>query len=207
MKRSELKQMAKRQIKGKIGSLFVVALIIYGISILASIIPVVGSIASLIISPALTFGMILVYVKLSRNETYKPDAGDAFGGMSNVSGAFKVYWAQEIFTFLWSLLFVIPGIIKSFAYSQAMYILVDKPDITGTDAIGESQKMMNGHKMDYFVLQLSFIGWHIVGALTLGIGTLWVTAYQEAATVAFYEELSHPYLDEDPFDSAKYTVI
>lgn len=187
--RSELKKMAKQQIKGKIGSLFLVALIIYGISIVASAIPLVGSIASLIISPALTFGMYLVYYKLSKDENYKPDAGDAFGGLKNLTGAFRVYWAQSIFTFLWSLLFVIPGIIKSYAYSQAMYILADNPDITGTDAIGESSKMMNGHKMDYFMLQLSFIGWHILAVCTFGILYVWLIPYINATNANFYQSI------------------
>ena len=94
-----------------------------------------------------------------------------------------------LFTFLWSLLFIIPGIVKSYSYAMTYFIKNDKPGITGQQAITESRKMMKGYKWKLFMLDLSFIGWYIVGALCLGVGTLWVTPYHQTAKAHFYEEL------------------
>lgn len=187
--RSELKALAKQQIKGNIGGLFLLSLIVALISGVCSIIPVVGSIASLIITPALSFSIILAYYKLSLGNGYKPDAGEAFGGFSNFTGAFRVYWAQGIFTFLWMLLLIIPGYIKGIAYSQAMYILAENPEISGTEAIGKSQVLMRGHKMEYFVLQLSFIGWHLLAILTFGLLYIWLIPYMSATNANFYQSI------------------
>lgn len=187
--RSELKALAKQQIKGNIGGLFLLSLIVALISGVCSIIPVVGSIASLVITPALSFSVILAYYKLSLGNGYKPDAGEAFGGFSNFTGAFRVYWAQAIFTFLWMLLLIIPGYIKGIAYSQAMYILAENPEISGTEAIGRSQDMMRGHKMEYFLLQLSFIGWHLLAILTFGLLYIWLVPYMSATNANFYQSI------------------
>lgn len=187
--RSELKALAKQQIKGNIGGLFLLSLIVALISGVCSIIPVVGSIASLVITPALSFSIILAYYKLSLGNGYKPDAGEAFGGFSNFTGAFRVYWAQSIFTFLWMLLLIIPGYIKGIAYSQAMYVLAENPEISGTEAIGKSQDMMRGHKMEYFVLQLSFIGWHLLAILTFGLLYIWLIPYMSATNANFYQSI------------------
>ncbi len=106
-----------------------------------------------------------------------------FGG--NLVTGLLVY----LFTLLWSLLFVIPGIVKSYSYALTYYIKNDNPSMTAQQAITESRKMMNGYKWKLFVLDLSFIGWYIVGALCLGIGTLWVNPYHTATRAHFYEEL------------------
>lgn len=113
---------------------------------------------------------------------------DGFHG--NVGTNILVGILYCLFTFLWSLLFVIPGIVKSIAYSQSYYIALDHPEYDASTCITESRKMMVGHKWKYFCLQLSFIGWYIVGSLCLGIGVLWVEAYREAANTAFYEDIS-----------------
>ena len=91
------------------------------------------------------------------------------------------------FIFLWSLLFVIPGIVKMYAYSMAYYIKLDHPDYGWKACIDESRQLMDGHKWEKFVLDLSFLGWIIVGSLCLGVGTLWVTPYMEATNAQFYE--------------------
>ena len=108
---------------------------------------------------------------------------------------------------LWSLLFVIPGIVKACSYAMTFYIKAENPNLTATEAITESRKMMDGHKLDYFFLQLSFIGWYIVGAICLGIGVLWVNTYREASNAIFYEHIKGvptveiPHLDTPDFDS------
>lgn len=95
-----------------------------------------------------------------------------------------------IFVFLWTLLFIVPGIIMNFAYQMTFYILADNPDMDVMDAIKESKKMMKGHKWQLFCLQFSFIGWAILSAFTIGIGSLFLAPYIEAATAAFYKQIS-----------------
>ena len=95
----------------------------------------------------------------------------------------------EVFTFLWSLLFVIPGIIKAFSYSMAYYVKIDHPEYDWNACIKESMRIMDGHKMELFVLMLSFIGWTIVGLCACGIGLLWVEPYIETAYANFYNSI------------------
>lgn len=99
-----------------------------------------------------------------------------------------------LFTFLWLLLFIIPGIIKSIAYSMTPYILRDYPELSPNQAINLSQKMMKGHKFDFFWLILSFLGWTLLCILTLGIGTLWLAPYTYTSFAAFYEDVKKEYL-------------
>ena len=96
---------------------------------------------------------------------------------------------MNIFIFLWSLLFVIPGIIKSFSYAQMPYILMDHPEMGWKEALEESKRMMNGHKMDYFVLLLSFIPWLLLCGITFGIAFLYVGPYMQMTCVNFYRGL------------------
>ena len=100
-----------------------------------------------------------------------------------------LYILQFIYIFLWTLLLIIPGIVKSYSYSMAFYIMNDHPEYTATQCLDESRRMMNGHKLDLFCLHLSFIGWIIVSILTCGIGVLWVDPYMQLSQANFYEEL------------------
>lgn len=96
----------------------------------------------------------------------------------------------SLYTALWSMLFVVPGIVKGYSYSLAMYIKSENPNIPASKAIELSTRMTNGHKMDLFVLDMSFIGWEILSAFTLNIlGILYVMPYQYAAKAFAYEEI------------------
>lgn len=101
-----------------------------------------------------------------------------------------------LYVFLWTLLFIIPGVIKSFAYAMIPFILKDYPELSANQAISLSQKMMKGHKFDYFWLMLSFIGWYLLGVLSLGLGYLWLIPYCYTATVGFYEDVKKEYLEK-----------
>ena len=107
---------------------------------------------------------------------------------------FKPYWRsvwaylfRGILITLWSLLLVIPGIIKSLSYAMTMYIVKDHPELTVNEAIDLSKDMMYGHKYDLFYLYISFIGWYLLSILTLGIGTFWLMPYIQTAQASFYE--------------------
>ena len=97
---------------------------------------------------------------------------------------------KTLYCLLWSLLFIIPGIIASYSYAMTGYILADHPELTASEAIERSKEMMSGNRFRLFCLQLSFIGWAILCAFTFGIGNLWLTPYRQAATAAFYREIS-----------------
>ena len=94
-----------------------------------------------------------------------------------------------VYVFLWSLLLLIPGCIKSYSYAMTPYILKDNPEMKNNAAIEESMRMMDGHKLELFMLDLSFIGWAILSLLTCCIGFLWLVPYMNMARVNFYEDL------------------
>ena len=191
MNRAQLKAAAKSQIKGKIGILFVITLIIGLISgaasAILSLIPGGSLVVSIIITPAFSLSLIRVYLNVIKGN--HPKAEDSFSGFDDFWSAFKVTFLVGLFTFLWSLLFVIPGIIKSFSYSMSTYILAENKGKPALECINESKAMTNGHKMDLFVLGLSFIGWGFLCAITLGIASIWVIPYMQATYANAYNSL------------------
>ena len=97
---------------------------------------------------------------------------------------------RALYTFLWSLFFIIPGIVAGFSYAMTEYILAENPDLTPDEAIQASKSMMMGNRWRLFCLQFSFIGWDILATLAFGLGHLWLTPYKQAAYAAFYREVS-----------------
>lgn len=142
---------------------------------------------TLLIAP-LTVGWAWLVLSVSRGD--KPGVSKLFEPFQN--GYVKHVLApffMGLFVTLWSLLFLIPGIIKGFSYSLTYYILRDQPELTALEAITESRRMMDGHKIDAFKLVLSFIGWFFVGVLTLGIGFLYVYPYFSTTYATFYDSI------------------
>ena len=146
-------------------------------------------ILGLLISGPLAYGLISVYLRIVRNEDEKADVARLFDGFKEKFGeSVLTILLEEIFIFLWSLLLIIPGIIKSYAYSASMY-LVRERNLQGNEAITESRRLMNGNKWKLFCLDLSFIGWYLLGMLCLGIGVFWVYPYHQAARTHFFEDI------------------
>ena len=149
-------------------------------------------VGTFILMGPITVGICSYFIKLIRTENSEEDLGAMFDGFKTGFGDNMVTGLLvTIFTFLWSLLFIIPGIVKSYSYAMAFYIRNDHPEYTATEAITKSREMMRGYKGKLFLLDLSFIGWIIVGALCCGIGTLWVYPYMEMARAHFYQELKN----------------
>lgn len=100
----------------------------------------------------------------------------------------------SIFTFLWTWLLIIPGIIKAYSYSMTPYIVKDMvasdKQVGATDGINASKELMKGHKMNLFIFDLSFLGWNILAAVTCGLGYLWVTPYYQTAKANFYRHIA-----------------
>ena len=141
----------------------------------------------------LTLGFMNALLKLLRT-------GDASITENTFHIAFQNYWHKvwgmvlmHIFIWLWSLLLIIPGIIKSFSYAMTPFILEENPELSANEAIDRSRAMMRGHKFDLFWLLLSFIGWFFLCILTFGIGFLWLVPYMQTTEAAFYQEVKADY--------------
>lgn len=193
MSNSEIRAKARADLGGNIFDgkwmmALLAALVVSLIIGVCSAIPVVGSVGAFIIGGPLSLGLVGYFLHLAREEEATIEGVfDSFG--EHFVQSLLLYLMTAIFTFLWSLLFVIPGIVKAYAYSMAYYIKRDNPTYDWKQCLDESQKMMDGKKWKLFCLQLSFIGWSIVCAFTFGIGYLWLTPYMNAATANFYESI------------------
>ena len=126
--------------------------------------------------------------------------GDAAITRNTVRLAFSDYVRNAVsillvylYTALWTLLLIVPGIVKGLAYSLTPFIVKDNPQLSPNQAINLSMKMMKGHKFDLFYLYLSFIGWILLAMLTLGIGLLWVIPYMQTSMAAFYLDVKNDY--------------
>ena len=190
--RPELRARARAKLGGNIFAanwlMALVALLI--VSLIMSAVSFTG-IGELILIGPLGFGLAVIFLSLARGKE-SVDFADLFKGFTD--GGFVrlllLGLLQYIFIFLWSLLFLIPGIVKTYSYSMSYYLAIDHPDWDWNQCITESRRIMNGNKWKLFVLDLSFIGWYIVGMLACGIGVLWVYPYNEAARAEFYQELT-----------------
>ena len=154
-----------------------------------------GVLASTFVGPFILYGVIAcasaAYFSsiASGSGGYKDLGVTLDSARGDLAGNLVTGLLYNVYIFLWTLLFIIPGIVKGCAYAMTFYIKNENPGMSASEAIRESEKMMEGYKMKYFLLQLSFIGWMIVGAFCFGIGTLWVGAYIETSRAVFYEEL------------------
>ena len=202
MDRAELKANAKKSLKGHYGSAIAV-LFVLGIltGIPSMFIPlfkdspeqtraiasVIFSLISLIISAFLSLGAISFFLKLSRHK--KVDFNELFSKTNLWVSCLVAMIMMSIFTSLWTLLLIIPGIIASYRYRLTPYVLIDNPKIGGLDAITKSQELMKGHKMELFVLDLSFIGWNILAVITFGLLYFWLAPYMNATYASYYDSL------------------
>jgi len=138
----------------------------------------------------LAVGFMSYCMRISRRrvvDTY--NLGDGF---SIIIKLFCVAFLQGLFITLWGFLFVVPGIIASYRYRLAYYIMLDDPDKGALQCIRESKALMDGHKMELFMLDLSFIGWQLLISITFGLVGIWKLAYIEATYAQFYNVLAYP---------------
>ncbi|MBQ7284571.1 MAG: DUF975 family protein [Oscillospiraceae bacterium] len=154
---------------------------------MVSIIAIAYAVVLLIIGGAVSLG----YAKFNLNliNRNSPKVEDVFSQFKCFKSGFAMYFLRGLYTFLWMLLFIVPGIIASYSYAMAPYILYENPDMTGREALAASKELMCGNKWRLFCLEISFIGWSLLSAITLGIGFLFLRPYIEAAGAAFYREI------------------
>ncbi|WP_129045578.1 DUF975 family protein [Companilactobacillus metriopterae] len=155
-----------------------------------------GIIVSILLG-ILTSGIVFVFIDwLNTKNAPETPFKSAFVAFTKdyFAGSFFIQLLNYIWVLLWSILLIVPGVIKAIAYSQAMFIYKDAVESGNTsdhyrDYITKSRQMMDGNKWRYFVLQLSFLGWDILAWLTLGIGYIWLAPYKSATFAAFYLDL------------------
>ena len=114
---------------------------------------------------------------------------DLFSQFGRFKQGFLMNLLRGLYVFLWSLLFIIPGIVASYKYAMVPFLMTDNPDMTAKESITASKELMDGYKGHLFMLDLSFIGWDLLAMLTLGIGYLWLNPYKNAAHAAFYRQI------------------
>lgn len=189
---AELKTSAKSQIKGKVGKFFVTSLIVFAIVAISGFLPFVGSIASSVLGAIFTLGITFVTLKIAKEGDFS--IGDVFYGFEDWWTAVKAHFFINLFVCLWSMLLIIPGIIKAYAYSMTFCILAENKGMPVLEAMTLSRNMMNGHKMEFFLLFLSFIGWSLLVFVTLGIAGIWVYPYISVTYVNFYLSVKEDYM-------------
>jgi uncharacterized membrane protein len=186
----QIKDRAKLKIKNKVIFLFFISFIpVASATIFGAALPVMGSLVALLIGILISYGISNVYLKVAKSKTavYK-DVAVGF-----TPNDVQKYLVTGLLAFLWiflfSLLLIIPGIIKAYEYSQIFYIALDKPNLSPKEILAESSKVMNGNKANLFLLQLSFIGWALLVMITAGLANIYVMPLYQMALTEFYIEV------------------
>lgn len=195
---SELKNRARMQLRGKWG-IAIVTFLIYSLIISTNIPKDVGdnfgiyklsffiNAVAFLLGGLITVGISKFSLNLVRGKELS--IKDLFSNFDIYLKTLGLYILLGICISLATIFFIIPGVIVAIMFSQAYYILSDDKEKSIIQCLSESRELMKGYKWDYFMLQLSFIGWWILSILTLGIGALWVVPYQEITETNFYLEL------------------
>ena len=126
---------------------------------------------------------------LKQQDGLKPEFNDLFSQFHRFGTGFAQHFLRSLYTTLWSLLLIIPGIMASYSYAMTPFILANHPQLTAGQAIDCSKDLMAGHKMDLFILDLTFLGWDLLAGLTWNLGYLALNPYKNAAHAAFYRQL------------------
>ena len=196
----EIRLAARETLKGTWGGVIVPTLV-YGL--LAGIIAAIARGDGLILSLAyivlaigflqpLAFGFTMMFLNFARDGK-QPAVSDLFGAFN------ETYYKKSviamllvgIYTFLWSLLLIVPGIIKGLGYSMTAMILAENPGLGANEAIDRSAAMMDGHKMDLFLILLGYVGLALLSALLLFIPMLWIVPYYNTVLAKFYLEFKN----------------
>ena len=189
---SDYRREARIALAGKWGSMALIYFLMQLLIGACSSLLFLAVVAAVIVGGVFTVGYHYAALKTARG--VDPDAGDLFSYFKNMAPCIILYLVNGIFIFLWGLLLIIPGIIKTYSYSMSYFVLVDNPQMTASEARAESVMIMRGNKWRLFCLDLSFIGWYLLTLLTLGILSFWVEPYRTTARAKFYESIREPLL-------------
>ncbi|MDD7735877.1 MAG: DUF975 family protein [Bacilli bacterium] len=187
MSRKEIKEQAKKNLNGKWGGAIIIFLIYL---VITAGISATG--IGILFSSVLTIAMLNAFLKGRSQNDYNPS--DMFEPLNyNLTNKILLSIIKNIYIFLWTLLFIVPGIVKTYAYALSEYLSIRHPDWEYKKCLQESQNMMKGHKFELFMLQLSFLGWDLLSVFTLGILQLYIAPYKFASLAIYYEQLEQNY--------------
>ena len=182
---TEMKKNAKLHLKGNVGTSLLAKIINGACHAVCNFIPIVGTI---LVHGPLAVGLQRIFCKNSRGA--KSNLKDLFLPFKeNFGESFLAGLLVNLFTFLWSLLFVIPGIVKSYSYHMTYYLMLQDPALSANEAIDLSRQMMHGNKGKLFLMDLSMIGWKLLVIITFGIAAIYVGPYISQAHTEFYNEV------------------
>lgn len=178
---------ARESLAGKWENAALITLAWFVITLLLALIPVAGWIVRLLIKGPLALGLYTFFLFLVRGREGR--VGQLFEGFSRFGVCCIAYLYMLVMIVLLALLLIVPGIIATLSYSMTFFILADNPQMGAFEAIDQSKRMMDGQKWKLFCLWCRFLGWFLLGIVTLGIGFAWVGAYLFASFAAFYQDL------------------
>lgn len=160
---------------------------VIGVFVLSWLMSAANSIVSFLIAGAMSVGLATFSLSIARNKELK--ITQIFSGFEIFWTSFKTFFLTTLFTLLWAILLIIPGIIAALSYSQVYFILSENSNIGAMEAIEKSKKMMYGNKWKLFFLGLRFLGWIILSIITLGIGFLWTGPYMMVSYAKFHDDI------------------
>lgn len=191
---SDIRAEARTKLTGQWNNGAVVMLIFFLIHSGVPAIPVIGSVAWLFLTGPFSLGLAYVFLRVVRGEGFSFEM--MFKGLYDYGRCFVAGLLVLVYTLLWSLLLIVPGIIASLSYSMTFFIMADNPRLSADEAISQSKQLMYGHKTELFMLCLSFFGWFLLGIAGMGIPFFWIGAYYYSALAVFYEEIKGGQADE-----------
>lgn len=184
---SQIRQESLAIMKGNWGMAILIGIIV---SAIASF----GGFITIFVGFPIYLGVCIAFLNLVRgNDTLKVEPLISTFNEKYYLKSISVWLLVNIYTFLWSLLLIVPGIIKCLSYSLAPYIIADNPDMSADEAINLSMKMMDGHKCQLFLIILGYIGFALLSSILLFIPLLWLVPYYYAVQTKFYEEVKNEY--------------
>jgi len=208
MNRVEIKEWAKEKIKGNLWNILIGLLIMMAVSFVFSfglgfiqaifgndsfITSIVSIVVEVLLIP-LGIGLYSYLVEFINNDNF--DKNLLFEPYERTVNVIGTSLLVSLLVMVGCICFIIPGIYLAFSYAMVPYLLATRKDLTVTETLELSRKMMNGHKFDYFVLSLSFIGWAILVPFTLGILLIWLYPYMMTATTKFFMDIEQKYTED-----------
>ena len=149
----------------------------------------IGCALTILITLPLSFGYEVAFLRHVRGEEDDELVVRPFQAFKSYGRYLGTSLLMALFVFLWSLLLIVPGIIKAYSYAMTPFIMVDHPELDADDCIEKSKAMMKGYKWDYFVFCLSFIGWGLLVLPTCGLILIWLVPYMTVAETIYYDRL------------------
>ena len=188
---SQLKALAIQSLRHKWSKSALVTLVFFLFSGAINMLPYLNLPLTFLVGLPLGWGITIVFLDSYRGSEIQIEGVlDGFKDYGRILGTTFLVW---LYTCLWTLLLIVPGVVKAYSYSMTNFILKDNPDLKYNEAIEKSMQMMDGNKMKLFLLDLSFIGWILLCILSFGIGFFFLIPYIYSAHAAFYEDLKNDF--------------